>query len=122
MAEFILKTNLPPPNGWEYTGEYRYVKSGEFYPSGSIAAQWKRSYQLAAPYPILRRKRWVPKPGEEYWYANNLGVRSTINMERWCDETNLEDGNCWRTEEQAIAYAKACRKLAVKMQDEVQDN
>ena len=122
MNEFTLKTNVPPPDGWEYTGEYRYVKSGEFYPSGSIAAEWKKSYQLAAPYPILRRKRWVPNIGDKYWFSPASGTISAFYEGCIWDKEKLKHGNCWRTEEQAIAYAKACRELSEKMKDELHGN
>ena len=122
MNEFILKTNVPPPEGWEYTGEFRKVSDGEWYLYHGNALRWDARGFSADCYPILRRKRWVPKMGDKYWYVNACGISSTSYEECAWDMEKVKCDNCWRTKEKAQEYFDACRKLAQKMQDAVQDN
>jgi hypothetical protein len=116
MTEHILKTTVPPPDGWEYTGEYRHATKGEWY-------AWYGEARLCGHFtetcvPILRRARWVPKPGEEYWFACWDKVDHTINDEMPCDLCRQEERNQWRTKEQAAAYSTARKALAERMHGE----
>ncbi len=118
MTEFILKTNVPPPEGWEYTGEFRLVSNGDWYLHQGLVKKWGETIPSFWCYPILRRKRWVPKPGEKYWYVD-VTLTSLWSI-RAVASYLVESGNCWRTKEQADAFAKACREQAEKIHDEIE--
>lgn len=120
MTEFIFKTTTPPPEGWEYTGEFRKVSNGDWYLHEGEAKNWVAPVFSTWCYPILRRKRWVPNIGDKYWFSPASGTISAFYDGCIWDKEKLKHGNCWRTEEQAIAYAKACRELAEKMHSELQ--
>jgi len=55
MTEHTQKTPLPPPEGWEYQGEFRPVKFGEWYLYCGKALQWKVSHPSEYCYAIIRR-------------------------------------------------------------------
>jgi hypothetical protein len=116
MTEHTLKTHVAPPEGWEYD-ELRAVKKGEYFLSNlGEALLWDNDEPSAGIYIILRRARWVPKPGEAYYSADQLGFIVPQNAP--CSAVRIQSGNYWRTREQAEAYAAACRALAERMRDD----
>jgi hypothetical protein len=118
MTEHTLKTTVPPPDGWRYQGEFRVPERGEYYLWQNMAIKCEVS-GLAA-HSILRRARWVPDEGEAYWMASG-----DATLERVYEATdkrtiqNREEGNIWRTWQQAAAYSKARKELAERMHEEV---
>jgi hypothetical protein len=120
MTEHTLKTTVPPPEGWEYQGEFRPVKFGEWYLQFGKALNWSSQNPSENCFPILRRPRWVPKPGGQFWTATT--AKHVHDREYRPDNTVdvelLEIGDCWRTREQAEAFAAACRALAERMHNE----
>jgi hypothetical protein len=118
MTEHILKTHVAPPEGWEYQGEFRPVKFGEWYLQFGKALNWSSQTPSENCFPILRRARWVPKPGERYWMAYGCGHVYMYADGRSLDMRAKEEFNRWQTPKQAIAYSKARRALAERMHAE----
>jgi hypothetical protein len=119
MTEHTLKTTVPPPDGWEYQGEFRHATQGEWYAWFGEARLCQHFTETCVP--ILRRARWVPKPGEMFWTVSEIG--GAISWPGECCEAHplrLSSGNYWRTREQAEAYAAACKELAERMHGEEQ--
>ena len=121
-TEYVLKTQIPPPDGFEYTGEFRPVRFGEWYLSGRKACQRCVSITPSKnAFAVLRRAHWVPKRGEEYWFARWEGVDHNTNDEMPCDLCRQEERNQWCTQEQAAVYSKARRELALRLHEESEE-
>lgn len=73
MTVQVMMTMPDPPEGWEYTGEFRHTKAGESAGTGNMYSLFGAASQ--GEFPILR-KVWVPhrmlKPGWVYPYCRNV--------------------------------------------------
>ena len=88
---------------FEFTGEYRTPKLGEWYWNEGVLHSYSNnhysmSYDECYPIIHLVRKRWTPKPGERYWDATTALPYS------------VKDTNDAAMYEVAFANAKAARK------------
>ena len=97
-----LEIEVPePPEGYEYTGEYRRSSEGElFLDDGMVLAG-----QSVAPWLILRKKRWRANNELRYYcYVENNGDIFTIeDYQDYLDNSRYEKGNYFRTKEEAKA-------------------
>jgi hypothetical protein len=116
MVEHILKTTVPPPEEWEYAGEFRWANH-EWYILGNRAFHGTTDYPVA----ILRRARWVPKPGDAYWAADGDSTGEFVNLGNRVNIIHREEGNQWQTWQQAADYSKARKALAERMHNEQED-
>lgn len=62
---------------------------------------------------FLKKKKWVPKEGETYWYISSTYgiVYEEINKKHYFDNAVIENGNCFKTQEEAEAMAERIKKL-----------
>ena len=69
----VMTYTGPVPDGWELTGEIRPAKKGEYFISFHVLPKQthpgveQAAYDSTCPVIIIRRKRWQPKLGENYW-------------------------------------------------------
>ena len=99
-----VELELPEIEGFEYTGEYRKAKSGEYWGVGFTIY----TGPSINPYPILREKRWRAEYGGDYWtydYSDTDIGRAT-EMHTSGDNRSYRTGLYWKTEEEAIAALK----------------
>jgi hypothetical protein len=109
MTEHILKTTVPPPEGWEYQGEFRPAKD-EWYRHGQSAYQGTTDYPVA----ILRRARWVPKQGDVVWlWSPRYGVAQVRH-----DGDLFEAQISFKTKEEAVRFGAEVVALAERMHGE----
>lgn len=100
-----------PPEGFEFTGDFRRAEVGEWYLLGPKA----RHAALASTggsRPILKKLRWRAAEDETYWYINSAGSpcrdyesRTQLHSDRH------HVGNYFETWEQARDFAEATRKF-----------
>jgi hypothetical protein len=109
-----IKVNLPePPEGWEYTGEYRRPAKGEgwlgihgnsFDTSGGVAP--------LGCFFILKPVKWRAEQGEMFYLVTNrMTVTSTTDIRTKSDNVQYESGNYFRTEKEAENAASAIKEL-----------
>jgi len=109
MTEHILKTTVPPPEGWKYAGEFRWANH-EWYILGNRAFHGTTDY----PVVILCRARWVPKPGDMVWlWSPRYGVAQVRH-----DGDLFEAQISFRTKEEAVRFGVEVVALAERMQGE----
>jgi hypothetical protein len=92
--ELTIKDMPEPPEGYEYTGEYRYHADG---------------HQCITIYPFYKKKRFRAKDRCEFWYVGPDGdVYNTKDYEMETDNNKHDIGNYFETEAEA---QKAADKL-----------
>lgn len=110
MPEVTL--NLPtPPEGYEYTGEFRCSEPGEL--SVDEYGHWfKRAFRSSAPCPVIAKKRWRAGPRSNYFFVSEQGsVRETIDVRSPIDNSLYGLGNYFQTEAEAKIMAQKVKQL-----------
>ncbi len=105
-----VKMNMPkPPEGYEYTGEYRPAKEDEPWidpDSGVLIGE------TVACFPILRKTKWKPEEGERYYFVDEMmDVQSYHYESADLDNFLITAGNCFKTQEEAHEMAAKFRKV-----------
>lgn len=60
----------------------------------------------------MKTKRWKPKDGELYWYIDDFFTVALSSWDNYSYEVRKQKiGNCFKTKSEAIAAAKAVKKL-----------
>ena len=97
-----VELELPEIEGFEYTGEYRKAKSGEYWGVGFTIY----TGPSINPYPILREKRW--RADFKTGYFTLCGGKVSYAIEDNCDiDTRIYNiGFYWKTEQEANAALK----------------
>lgn len=95
----------PPPEGYEYTGEYGPAGAGDFWLNYDYEAKPGPS---SCDWPILRKKtkgKWKPERGDLYWWVAAIDCCPSVYRCAWQDDETdadcMELGNCFKTEEEA---------------------
>ena len=96
-----LEIEVPePPEGYEYTGEYRSSREGELFLSDRMVLAGRS----ASPWLILRKKRWRANNGLHYCYVGTNGdICTTDEYQGYIDNSRYRTGNYFRTKEEAKA-------------------
>jgi hypothetical protein len=120
MPEITMNMpELPTYKGrqMEWTGERRIPADGEYYASIyydggiTISCAWHHNREEW----IVRRKRWMPKQGEECWYITaDLMVDKLIA----CVPSNGHDINIWNSREATENALDAVVKLLESLDPE----
>ena len=111
--------DLPEIEGYEYTGEYRCPKEGEYYLDGSgVSCHYgRRGDTYGVRFHILRKKRWRAVDGQLYWVVCTEGVLGGWMVDSWYENFDEADtcfyasGNYFQTKEEAEAMAEKVREL-----------
>ena len=98
---------LPEIEGFEYTGEYRKAKSGEYWGVGFTIY----TGPSINPYPILREKRWKAEFGGSYYTIACGGVVYTTEDDSFSDVDAYSAGLYWKTEEEAESALKKITEM-----------
>ena len=119
-----VEIDLPEIEGYEYTGEYRCPKAGEYYLDGSgrtVSCHYgSRGDTYGVRFHILRKKRWRAEIGQAYYrviaghlYHSNDGiyVEQTREAGHPDDAVRCQSGNYFQTKEEAEAMAEKVRAL-----------
>lgn len=78
------------------------TKNGKYYHDGQSS-----DYDI-----FLKKKKWVPKEGEMYWYVSSLGeVFRVEHFNSKFDNDMLNFGNCFKTKEEAAMMASKIRQV-----------
>ena len=103
MKTVKIEMELPePPEGFEYTGEYRVPNHAEPYLCESVAYCNNGHSKCPEPVFILRKKRWRAEQGEYFWYVTTMTGCLDKAQDRWCMADSLYAiGNYFQTQEQA---------------------
>lgn len=110
MPEVTL--NLPtPPEGYEYTGEFRCLEEGEL--SLDQYHHWFiRTYRSTAPLPVIAKKRWRAKKRCTYFFVTARGaIQEVVEGRDRCDNELYELGNYFQTEAEAKIMAQKVKQL-----------
>lgn len=111
-----IEMNMPPPpNGYEYTGEFRCPKNGEHFINnfGCVA---RADILSVNAFPILRKKRWRAGYGLPYYTVSEVGkVRKLIERDNHLSDLLYEIGNYFSTQEQAQEAASKIRDLLMEI-------
>ena len=92
-----------PPEGFEYTGEYRPAKKGEhYYWDAKIwVVQEELPHTSCRSRCILRKKR---RRASEYRFVGSYGgINTAYDDNTWLDDTRYQLGNYFHTDEEARA-------------------
>ena len=111
-----LEIDLPEIEGYEYTGEFRCPKAGEYYLDGSGVSciiMEAVATILGVRFHILRKKRWRAEIGQAYYHVNDNGiyVKQTTEVGYPHDAVRFKSGNYFQTKEEAEAMAEKVRAL-----------
>jgi len=97
-----------PPEGYEYTGEYRKPREGEYALHNTIVLKCDNDEYNHFHF-ILRKKRWRASKGSKYFNVECYGKAChDTDMQTYGDDLRYEIGNYFKTEAEA---QKAADKL-----------
>ena len=105
--------DMPEPlEGYEYTGEYRSPKCGEWFidPNDMNPMKTTRGHHL--PRFILRKKRWRADMGFDYWFFTSDGVVNRgLDIYEGGDCKRYAIGNYFKTEAEAQPAADKLKEF-----------
>lgn len=119
-----VKMELPaPPEGWEYTGEYREPLEGEWCLTCEGEILQGDGDQDWSKYPIIRKKKWYPKEGDMVWHTTLDSSGSAVLSIPWNGGTIqsglFKDGRIYRTEQAAQTALDRIRSVLIDAADEL---
>lgn len=102
-----------PPEGYEFSGEFRIAREEEYYLSSSLEVIRAGYTDTMALYPILRKKRWRAEDHGMYWYVDTdtdmvvegLDNRTHRATSHYCM------GNYFKEQDEAVKYLKKIREV-----------
>ena len=113
--------DLPEIEGYEYTGEFRCPKAGEYYLDGSGVSciiMEAVATILGVRFHIIRPIRWRAEIGQAYYHVHDNGilplrlcVRQATDVGYPHDAVRFKSGNYFQTKEEAEAMAEKVRAL-----------
>ena len=116
-----VQIELPePPEGYEYTGEFRVPKKNEWtllMESEELictAIDFQREKRL-----ILREKRWVPGSGEVFYMLAGDGAILREKGTFTATDTYYQIGNCFKTTKDVKLLLEEFKKAIEKVRTEL---
>lgn len=99
-----VEIDLPEIEGYEYTGEYRVPKRGEYYFFKDNDGAWAASGDVCNNHHILRKKRWRAEYYGAYWIIDTDGyIHKSYEYSDLIGCRRYELGNYFQTREEAEA-------------------
>lgn len=110
-----VEMNLPDlPNGYEYTGEYRFVQKGELYHNcvANGVVEWNTSQTSTLMYCIVKEKRWRAAEGCDYYTMDStFDVFDCSEDGHAMDDDRYQTGNYFQTKKQAEEASVKIKQL-----------
>lgn len=121
-----VKMTLPaPPDGWEYTGEYREPLEGESYRGLVGGGAAISDGTIGGERLIIRKKKWYPMTGDRVWTigvykaTGNLYVKHTTFIDSVFEKGRVGEGRYYRTEQAAQIALDRIKLVLLDAADEL---